>query len=92
METNRAVLKKANKGPGVRGPALLAICNRADAAMSAAYGSYRTEGVATSESLFKAAAECCMQASLRANKDGLNEWADEYGRKHADMNRKACGG
>ena len=85
MEANQTRTTKASRGPGVRGPALLAICGRADSAMSAAYASYQQKD-------FRAAADACLQAALRANKDGLREWADEYGRKHRDMNAKACGG
>lgn len=84
METTKATAKRS-PGPGVRGSALLAICGRADAAMSTALGSYQRDA-------FKAAADACLQASLRANKDGLREWAAEYGRKHSEMNAEACGG
>jgi len=74
-----------NNGPSRRSPGLIASCEQADKAIAAGYQSYERKD-------FAAASTACLQAALQANKEGNKDWADEYGKKSAAMNKKACGG
>jgi hypothetical protein len=64
---------------------LTAACEAADRAISVAYRTYVRQDYA-------AAAAACLTVALVANKEGASVLADEYGKKHARMNKRACGG
>ena len=64
---------------------LVGLCEEADRLIGEAYRTYDKKD-------FAAASKACLAASLLANKERLSDWANEYGRKSADMNKKACGG
>lgn len=80
-----APMKVGANGPSKRSAQLVKACEDADAAYCKAFETYANLS-------FKAAASACLSASLMANREGCSDWADYYGRKHAEMNRKACGG
>ncbi len=77
--------KATTNGPSRRSPGLLSLCEAADAAINVAYGTYDRKD-------FAAASAACLKAALQANKEDNRDWADEYGRKSAAMNKKSCGG
>jgi len=64
---------------------LTSLCGEADRLTGLAYQTYDRQDLGN-------AAKACLAASLQANRDGLDIIADEYGRKHAELNKKACGG
>ena len=71
--------------PTNRSQALITACETANRAMDEAYRTYAKKD-------FAAAAKACLDAALVANKEKAGDWANEYGKKHADMNKRACGG
>ena len=79
-------MKKATSNcPSRRSPGLLVSCETADRAVDEAHQTYDRKDYAV-------ARDGCLKASLLAYKEGNRDWADEYGKKSAAMNRKACGG